>query len=58
MDKLLFLSGSQFPHLKNGGGVGAVDQMKVRVKFKAYESSLEQITEVLCLSFLICKRGI
>lgn len=41
--KLLFLSGSQFLHLQSGGRVGSVDQMKVRVKFKAWKEALSKL---------------
>ena len=43
MGKLLFLSGSQFLHLQSGGRVGSVDQMKVRVKFKARKEALSKL---------------
>lgn len=43
MGKLLFFSGSQFLHLKSGGGVGSVDQMNVRVKFKAQKEALTKL---------------
>ena len=57
MGKLLFLSGSQFLHLKSGGGVGSVNQMNVRVKFKAQKEALTKLL-VFCLNFLICNIGI